>query len=128
MNRSWMLAVGLTLIVANSGWAQGIRGVTRRTPNLMAGQTASQFFAAGGLPLNPVNPALATMPGALQGAPGGGQGWVAAPSGPGVRTGQGIGWAQAQRPVPVAVGSGAQRAARLPSPVRWPQGSAVGVR
>jgi len=128
MNGSWIVGVGLGLVVAGSGWAQGIRGVTRRTPNLVAGQTASQFFAAGGLPLNPVNPALATVPGGLQGIQGGGRGLVAAPPVPASRTGQGLGWAQGQRPVSPPVGSGASRTASTPSPVRWSPGGSVGAR
>lgn len=72
-----MLTVGLFAV--STGLAQGIRGVTRRMPTVVPGQTASQFFAAGGLPLNPVNPALATIPGAPQNAGAGGRGFVAAP-------------------------------------------------
>ena len=64
----WWMA--LSYCAASVTVAQGIRGVTRRTPTVIHGQTASQFFAAGGVPLNPVNPALAIVPGASQnGAP-----------------------------------------------------------
>ena len=64
----WMT---LSFCATSVALAQGIRGVTRRTPTVVQGQVASQFFAAGGVPLNPVNPALATVPGASQNsAPG----------------------------------------------------------
>lgn len=54
------------------GQGGGIRGVTRRTPAVVYGQTASQFFGAAGVPLNtPANngaPAgQAQAPGAVQG-------------------------------------------------------------
>lgn len=58
----WWMA--LSYCAASVTVAQGIRGVTRRTPTVIHGQTASQFFAAGGVPLNSVNPALAIVPGA----------------------------------------------------------------
>ena len=73
------LVLGLFAVAASTAWAQGIRGVTRRTPTVIQGQTASQFFAAGGLPLNPVNPALANVPGASQNGGGGIRGFAAAP-------------------------------------------------
>ena len=73
------LILALFAVTASTAWAQGIRGVTRRTPTVIPGQTASQFFAAGGLPLNPVNPALANVPGASQNAGAGNRGFAAAP-------------------------------------------------
>jgi len=66
--------------------AQGIRGVTRRTPTVVQGQMASQFVAAGGVPLNPVNPALATVPGGSQNGAPANRGIVSMPV-PMVRTG-----------------------------------------
>ena len=64
----WWMA--LSYCAVSVTLAQGIRGVTRRTPTVIHGQTASQFFAAGGVTLNPVNPALAIVPGGSQnGAP-----------------------------------------------------------
>lgn len=76
----------LCLCVASTAFAQGIRGVTRRTPTVVYGQNASQFFAAGGLPLNPVNPGLANVPGAAQNAAMGTRGLVSSPV-PALRTG-----------------------------------------
>ena len=73
---------------ASVSLAQGIRGVTRRTPTVIQGQMASQFFAAGGVPLNPVNPALATVPGASPNSAQGNRG-VAAMHVPMVRPGNG---------------------------------------
>ena len=64
----------IALLVAASALsseAQGIRGVTRRTPTVVYGQGASQFFAAGGVPLNaPTN--VGGIPGSPQGANGAG--------------------------------------------------------
>lgn len=78
MRTSWILAIGL--LATTHALAQGIRGVTRRMPTVVPGQTASQFFAAGGVPLNQVNPALATIPGAPQGGGGvGNRGFASAP-------------------------------------------------
>lgn len=74
------------LFVASTAFAQGIRGVTRRTPTVVYGQNASQFFAAGGLPLNPVNPGLANVPGASQIAGMGTRGLVSSPV-PAIRAG-----------------------------------------
>lgn len=92
--------------------AQGIRGVTRRTPTVVYGQNASQFFAAGGVPLNaPTN--VGAIPGSPQGSPG-------------------AGLAQQGRPVPQGVamqpGHAAGAAARLQSgyPSRTP--AAMGAR
>ena len=78
MRTPWILAFGL--LATTHALGQGIRGVTRRMPTVVPGQTASQFFAAGGVPLNPVNPALATIPGAPQGGGGvGNRGFASAP-------------------------------------------------
>ena len=78
MSPSWILVIGL--FSASTALAQGIRGVTRRMPTVVPGQTASQFFTAGGIPLNPVNPALATIPGAPQASGGAGnRGYASAP-------------------------------------------------
>lgn len=97
----------LSLFVASTALAQGIRGVTRRTPTVVYGQNASQFFAAGGLPLNPVNPALANVPGASQNGAMSARGFVSTPV-PSVRPGgvpsptmPAVG-----RPAPVAVPGG----------------------
>jgi hypothetical protein len=61
MNAIRVLA--LAALLAPVIHAQGIRGVTRRTPTVVHGQTAAQFFAAGGVPLNtPTN--VTTIPGA----------------------------------------------------------------
>jgi hypothetical protein len=70
--RTLILRVALPLAaLALRSEAQGIRGVTRRTPTVVYGQNASQFFAAGGVPLNaPTN--VGSIPGSPQGAPGAG--------------------------------------------------------
>lgn len=73
---NWIRIVLVAAFCVSAGQAAGIRGVTRRTPTVVYGQTASQFFAAGGLPLNaPTN--VGTIPGspangggALAGRPG----------------------------------------------------------
>lgn len=57
-----MRVVLLMLVAVPVIHAQGIRGVTRRTPTVVYGQQPAQFFAAGGLPLNaPTN--IAAIPG-----------------------------------------------------------------
>ena len=70
--RLFLLRIALTLAaLALKSEAQGIRGVTRRTPTVVYGQNASQFFAAGGVPLNaPTN--VGGIPGSPQGANGAG--------------------------------------------------------
>jgi hypothetical protein len=86
MRLLWWMA--LYSCAASVSLAQGIRGVTRRTPTVIQGQMASQFFAAGGVPLNPVNPALATAPGVSPNSAQGNRG-VAAMTPPMVRSGNG---------------------------------------
>ena len=86
MSLMWWMA--LYSCAASVALAQGIRGVTRRTPTVVQGQMASQFFAAGGVPLNPVNPALATAPGASPNSALGNRGVAAMPA-PMVRAGNG---------------------------------------
>jgi hypothetical protein len=70
--RPFLLRVALPLVAfALKSEAQGIRGVTRRTPTVVHGQNASQFFAAGGVPLNaPTN--VGGIPGSPQAANGAG--------------------------------------------------------
>lgn len=92
-----MLTLGLFAV--STSLAQGIRGVTRRMPTVVPGQTASQFFAAGGLPLNPANPALATIPGAPQNTGAGNRGFVSAPM-PAIRPNTSPNAQQTQRPAP----------------------------
>ena len=46
------VALMMVLLACPVARSQGIRGVTRRTPTVVHGQTASQFFTAGGVPLN----------------------------------------------------------------------------
>jgi hypothetical protein len=80
MNRHWIVGMGFVMFwAASTASAQGIRGVTRRTPTVVQGQVASQFFAAGGLPLNPVNPGLATLPGSPQSGAMGARGFAMTP-------------------------------------------------
>jgi len=107
MNMNPPLIAIVCLFAASTASAQGIRGVTRRTPTVVYGQNASQFFAAGGLPLNPVNPALANVPGASQNGGTGGRGFVASPV-PAVRHGGFPATASSPmgRPVPAAVPGG----------------------
>jgi hypothetical protein len=53
----------VAFLIGPALYAQGVRGVTRRTPTVVYGQHAAQFFAAGGVPLNaPTN--AAAIPGA----------------------------------------------------------------
>ncbi len=60
MNSSRVLI--LAFLIAPALYAQGVGGVTRRTPMVVHGQRAAQFFAAGGVPLNaPTN--VTTIPG-----------------------------------------------------------------
>lgn len=103
--------------MVGAAMAQGIRGVTRRSPTLVPGQMASQFFAAGGLTLNPVNPALATIPGAGQGAVPGARGFVSMP-GQFVRPGQHSGLAAGSAPLPPVARTGVQPVAVPPWPSR----------
>lgn len=60
MNSSRVLIVAF--LIGPALYAQGVRGVTRRTPTVVYGQHAAQFFAAGGVPLNtPTN--ITAIPG-----------------------------------------------------------------
>ena len=110
-------ALGIAAVMSIEGSAQGIRGVTRRTPTLVPGQAASQFFAAGGLTLNPVNPALANVPGAAPGSAAGGRGLVGLPV-PVVRPGQFQGPGFVQRPMPPMSQAGGRSPAGVPSSVQ----------
>lgn len=117
MNMSPTLIAFVCLFAVSPALAQGIRGVTRRTPTVVYGQNASQFFAAGGLPLNPVNPALANVPGASQNGAMGGRGFVASPvpvARPGVVPGTTL--SPVGRPAPVAVPGGSLPSGPASSP------------